>query len=166
MLDGSMTQKRVPADQWRWVPRARQLIWVQEDHIEWIGTGRDTAMMGFGFAADGPPRSTILALRPPEHLRNRQYTTNIRRAEAMRASDSRITLEVNETEFRKVSSFMDGEIEAEGLKQLVEWEGESDPMLGFVAFWRRQYGRQSGPVLIIRFRVMKVCVTKLLELRK
>jgi hypothetical protein len=165
MLAGTMTQKRVPHDQWRWPPRPGNLIWVQEPHIEWIGKGRDTNMAALGYVADAGP-GIALSLPAPANFKNRHFSTNLRKAKDLRTRDSRLTLEVIETEYRSQSLFRDGEVEAEGLPLLCKWEHENDPMLGFIAFWRRQYRAPQSPVLIIRFRVMQTCVTKLLEKKR
>jgi hypothetical protein len=161
MLAGTMTQKRIPHDHWRFPPRTGALIWVQEPHVDWTGKRGNEDMIALGYEADAGGRP-ILSLQPPEFFKHRQFATKIRAAKDMRAGDSRLTLEVISTEYRHASVFKDGEMEAEGLPLLAQWNRETDPYLAFRTFWRRQY-RKDYPVLIIRFHVLRVCVTKLLE---
>jgi hypothetical protein len=162
LIAGTMTQKRVPFDYWRYTPRPGALIWVQEPFVQWTGV-KQQAMTAIGFRADAGPGG--LFPDQPAFLKNVHTSFKVHEPRELRAGDSRLTLEVNKTWMRETSYFETGDRPREGLNSLSAWDRVNTQDEAWRAFWYRQYHNCVGPVLIIQFTVHRENVAHLMKTR-
>lgn len=162
LIAGTMTQKRVPLDHWRYAPRPGSLIWIQELFCEWTGV-KQPAMCATGYIADAGPGGVFPD--QPKFLKNVHTKFRVYEPKYMRAGDSRLTLEVTKAWKRSASADVPPS-EAEGLETLADWNNYESKDEAWRAFWYRAYRGCVGPILIIEFTVHKEQVARLIKSRE
>lgn len=160
LIAGTMTQKRVPIDHWRYAPRPGSLIWVQEPFVEWTGV-KQKAMCAIGFRADAGPGG--LFPDQPAFLKNVHTKFRVYEAKDLRAGDSRLTLEVTKSWKRPSSFFETGDRPREGQNSLAAWNPHDSQDEAWRAFWHRAYHNCAGPILIIQFKVHQANVSQVMK---